>query len=177
MKKLRNIAGDGLGAEIAEFAVVLPLLFAMIFAIFSFGRAYYIYSTITRAAQDAARVAATPGCASCGGSACSWTPFPCDTTVTDTVANVLNVSRIDVTQITTLAPTPSAQSCTPPAPAPNCVTATNQITICRYVVLNPNTTPQECGVIVSFQYPYQLLPMLNPRTINIPAQAQVRMEY
>jgi len=185
MKKFVRLIAGSRGAEIAEFAVVLPLLLSIIFGIFSFSRAYNIYNTITRAAQEGARVAGSPACASCGGVACGAgpaTPFPCDTVVANAVSGVLQASHIDPAQIATMTPaTPTAAawtaaSCAPPSPAPACTT-TNNITICRFVVLNPASTTHECGTVVSFQYPYQFLPMLTVKSINIPAQAQSRMEY
>ena len=187
MKKLIRAIVDSQAAEIAEFAVVLPLLLSIIFGIFSFSRAYNIYNTITRAAQEGARVAGTPACVSCGGLACGAGPstqFACDAVVVSAITSVLQASHIDPAQIMTMAPaTPTAaswtaQSCPPPAPAPACnITSPGNVTICRFVVLNPASTTQECGTVVSFQYPYQFLPMLTVKSINIPAQAQTRMEY
>jgi TadE-like protein len=192
--KLRwqNLRGCG-GAEIAEFAVVLPILLMVIFAVYSFGRAYNIYTTITRAAQEAAQIAAvpstcgtcpTPGAPPCGGGPA--TNYPGDPCVVSTVSSILTASHIDPAQIRTLAPTPPTTlplttNCPAPAPAPGSSTVlppggSGFVTVYRNVVLNP-TNPQECGVIVSFQYPYTMLPMLNLGQINIPAQAETRMEY
>src|SRR5450432_3672539 len=65
---LRKLYRDTRGAEIAEAAAVLPLMFMMLLGIFWFGQAFSIYGTITRAAQEGARAAATPLCTTCGGS-------------------------------------------------------------------------------------------------------------
>ena len=46
------------GAEIAEAAMVLPLVFMLLLGIVWFGRAFNIYSTITQAAQQGAIAAA-----------------------------------------------------------------------------------------------------------------------
>ena len=46
------------GAEIAEAALVLPLVFMLLLGIIWFGRAFNIYSTIQQAAQQGAIVAA-----------------------------------------------------------------------------------------------------------------------
>jgi hypothetical protein len=186
LQRMRGCAG----AEIAEFAIVLPILLMVIFAVYSFGRAYNIYTTITRAAQEAAQIAAVPstcgGCPTPGAPPCGGGPatnYPGDPCVVSTVTSILQASHIDPTQINTLAATPptttalNGANCAAPAPAPSSNTASN-ITIWRNVVLNPTSTgPQECGVIVSFQYPYTMLPMLNLGQINIPAQAETRMEY
>ena len=56
---------DDSGAEIAEAAFVLPLVLVLIFGIMWFGRAFNIYSTLNRAAQEAAAAAAVSDCATC----------------------------------------------------------------------------------------------------------------
>jgi len=55
-----NAARDTRGAEIAETAMVLPLVFMMLMAIFWFGQAFRIYGTITHAAREGARAAVAP---------------------------------------------------------------------------------------------------------------------
>src|SRR2546426_912425 len=45
------------GAEIAEAAFVLPLVFMFLFGMVWFGRAFNIYTTITSAAREGARTA------------------------------------------------------------------------------------------------------------------------
>src|SRR5208337_4772036 len=61
-RTLRRLAGETRGAEIAEAAAVLPLMFMMLLGIFWFGQAFSIYGAITRAAQDGARSGAAPTC-------------------------------------------------------------------------------------------------------------------
>ena len=51
VKWLREIARDSCGTEIAETAVVLPLVFMLLLGIMWFGRAFNIYSTLNRAAR------------------------------------------------------------------------------------------------------------------------------
>jgi len=67
MRILRRIFHDTGGAEIAETAAVLPVLFTVLLAIFYFGRAYNIYGTINQAAMQGARAAVAPPCATCSG--------------------------------------------------------------------------------------------------------------
>ena len=45
---LRMLAADTSGAEIAEAAAVLPLMFMMLLGIFWFGQAFSLYGAITR---------------------------------------------------------------------------------------------------------------------------------
>src|SRR5215468_897499 len=69
-------------AEIAEAAVVLPLVFMFLLGIIWFGRAFNIYTTITQAAQQGAISAARSTCATCGNAA---TPDGSDFTTPGTV--------------------------------------------------------------------------------------------
>src|SRR5277367_1409698 len=82
------------GSEIAEAAVVLPLVFTFLLGIVWFGRAFHIYSTITQAAQQGAITAARATCATCGDAF----PSP-NVAVQDAVEGVLKSSSIDPSQI------------------------------------------------------------------------------
>src|SRR5437879_1603999 len=55
--KTRNNAR---GATILEMALVLPILFILLFAIMEFGRAYNIFTTVTNAAREGARFSVAP---------------------------------------------------------------------------------------------------------------------
>lgn len=186
MKKLCRILLGSEAAEVAELAIVLPIVISLIFAIFSFGRAYNIYSTITRAAQDGARVAVTPVCATCAPVTCTGgggsSQYPCDQTVVQAVNDALVASHLDVTQVIAPLTTPSPPACPAPAPASNCAAASgSNIYICRNVALNTNTNTamESCGTIVTFAYHYQFLPIpfFTQQSVNIPALAQVQVEY
>jgi Flp pilus assembly protein TadG len=174
------------GAEIAEAALVMPVVFIFLLGIIWFGRAFNIYSTITQAAQQGAIVAARPACATCPQPSCNWnsgsggTDFPCDQTVANAVTAVMVASSLDPTKIIGVA---GNAACTQSS-------ATDNIQICREVVLNstPGSQPtfcgapeqlQVCGVTVSFQYPFQFyLPFtsLNLSQVILNAQGQSRME-
>jgi Flp pilus assembly protein TadG len=162
------------GAEIAEAALVLPLVFMLLLGIVWFGRAFNIYSTITQAAQQGAIKAARPFCATCGNN------FPDNFSVRTSVDAVLAASNLDPNQILKNPNPPAPVSCVDPPST--CQTTSNQITICRQVLLNASsgtTQPPQCGVLVSFQYPFQLyLPFtsLNLQQVVMTAQAQSRME-
>jgi Flp pilus assembly protein TadG len=62
---LRRLTAETGGAEIAEAAAVLPLMFMILLGIFWFGQAFSIYGAITRAAQEGARAGAAPYCTTC----------------------------------------------------------------------------------------------------------------
>ena len=52
MKLRAHKLGNTEGAEIAEAALVMPVVFIFLLGIIWFGRAFNIYSTITQAAQQ-----------------------------------------------------------------------------------------------------------------------------
>jgi Flp pilus assembly protein TadG len=163
------------GSEIAEAALVLPLIFMFLLGIIWFGRAFSIYATITHAAQQGAILAARPTCGTC-------TPpnvFPTSAEVDNAVFAVTDAANLDRNQI---APHPPATLTSCPAPAPQpaaCSSALSKVSVCRAVVLNEPTTAPQCGVIVGFTYPFQFfLPFtsLNMQQITLTATAQSRME-
>ena len=109
MKSIRKrileiVTGTG-GQEIAEFAVVFPLLIMVLLAIISFGRAYNVYSTIVRAAQDGAAVASTYNCGICGNAVS-------DAKVVSAVTDAMAASKVDSVPIITYKPTPAPLACT-----------------------------------------------------------------
>jgi Flp pilus assembly protein TadG len=175
MRRMVHKFANETGAEIAEAAVVLPIVFMFLLGIVWFGRAFNIYSTITHAAQQGALTAARPSCATCGNL------FSDNATVDAAIYSVMNASRVDPAQIPVNSNIPTLTACPDPAPPGGCTT-TNNITVCRSVILNPtadSSQPSQCGAVVSFQYPFQFyLPFtsLNLRQIVFTAQAQSRME-
>jgi TadE-like protein len=169
-------------AEIAEAAVILPVLFMLLFSIYWFGRAYMIYGAINHAAREGAQTAAVPACANCNGS-CTWpgTALPCDATVVQAVNDSLRAANLDPTQAIPSTPSPTPQPCPGVVPEGVCSQASGgQFTICRNMRLNQGaSSPPVCGVIVSFQYPYQfVLPFtsLNNQRIQLKAQVEMRGE-
>jgi TadE-like protein len=175
IKRMACQLGSADGAEIAEAALVLPLVFMLLLGIIWFGRAFNIYSTIQQAAQQGAISAARSSCGTCGNTGST------DATVDGVVGAVMQASSLDPTQIPVNSNAPSPYSCTNPALRLTCP-ATGNITICRQALLNSPPSPSqpvECGTIVSFQYPFAFyLPFtsLNLQQITLTAQAQSRME-
>jgi hypothetical protein len=166
------------GSEIAEAAVVLPLVFMLLLGIVWFGRAFNIYSTIQQAAQQGAITAARATCATCA----SPNSFPAAGAVDNAVTAVLQASNLDASQIQPPAG-PALPACpSPPAPSSGtCTATTHSISVCSNMWLNStaSTQPPQCGTVVSFQYPFQFyLPFtsLNMQNIILSAQAQSRME-
>jgi hypothetical protein len=166
-------------AEIAEAALVMPVVFIFLLGIIWFGRAFNIYCTITQAAQQGALVAARSTCASCAPPASpSNGTFPGNQAVFDAVSAVMQASSLDTSQIVATTGTPGL-GCS----------SLNNIVVCREVVVSSSSGPsqicsapqqsQVCGTTVSFQYPFQFyLPFtsLNLSRVVMNAQAQSRME-
>ncbi len=76
------------GAQIAEFAAVIPMLIVMIFGVLWFGRAFNIYTTVNHAVRAAAQAAALHQCVTCAGGS----PVDIEATVVDPI---LSASHLD----------------------------------------------------------------------------------
>jgi TadE-like protein len=186
---LRSVARDTRGTELAEAAIVLPLVFIMLIAVFWFGQAFRTYGTITHAAREGARAAVAPACATCSAT----TPT---LNAVNAVTNAISASHLDPAQIRMPVPVPVFCPCGSPSPA--CKTPVNTCdnsssTICVQpgIQLSYPNPPNPggagtCGTSVSFRYkyPYHLtLPCwpqpctpLDLQNLSLPAQAQMRLE-
>lgn len=172
---LKKFARDTRGAEIAEAAAVLPLMFMMLLGIFWFGQAFSIYGAITRAAQEGARAGAAPYCATCSS------PNSIATNAVSAVNADLLVSKLDPAQIQALSSAPAFNPC---SGAPTSCASVSGSNVCVQgpVLLTDPTLPGAtavCGVSVTFQYPFQFwLPFtsLNKQRILLTASARVRTE-
>src|SRR5579862_616194 len=94
MRRLSGLTRETAGAEIAEAAVILPLLFMLLFGIMWFARAFNIYTTINRAARQGALVAATSNCATCGNA-----PATIGYIQTNVVNPILTAAHLDPAQV------------------------------------------------------------------------------
>ena len=172
---LHRLAAEVRGAEIAEAAAVLPLMFMMLLGIFWFGQAFSIYGAITRAAQEGARAGAAPYCTTCNNNLLS-----------NYAANAVSATQTALTA-SKLDPSRAAWPTSPPVFSPcsttsaSCSTASSKICVQAPVQFFPASAsaPGVCGVSVSFQYPFQFwLPFtsLNKQQVWLSASARVRME-
>jgi Flp pilus assembly protein TadG len=174
---VRRLAAETRGAEIAEAAAVLPLMFMMLLGIFWFGQAFSIYGAITRAAQEGARAGAAPYCTTCSGNSLAQYA----TNAASAAQATMLASKLDPTQAMWPAPDPTFTSCSTGETVP--CSAGGNLYICvqapvRFFPVAAGT-PGVCGMSVSFQYPFQFwLPFtsLNKQRIWITASARVRME-
>jgi hypothetical protein len=176
----RRLARDTHASEIAEAALVLPLMFMILLGIFWFGQAFRIYGTITHAAREGARAAVAPVCATCPAAG-----NPVSKIAYDAVTNALAPGNLKPAQLSWPATIPTLVSCNGGAPVPCDSTPTN-VCVQEQVQLSNTGSAGVCGVSVSFEYryPYHFyLPCANwpctsldLRNMPLPAQAQMKME-
>lgn len=152
----RRLHREASGAEIAEAAVILPLLFMLLFGIMWFARAFNIYATVNRAARQGALAEAANNCATCGN-------IPRNPAyIQNNVVNpILTAAHLDPAQV-------------------------QNFNVQRDVILNPGSPLIERGSVVSLDYPFDFRlngisccpPRLSPITtgVVIRAQAQARQE-
>ncbi|HXM23731.1 MAG TPA: TadE/TadG family type IV pilus assembly protein [Terriglobales bacterium] len=180
MNRLKKIVAGTGGSEIAEAALVLPILFMLLLGIYWFGRAFNVYATINHAAREGARLGTASTCATCGANP-NTQPTPDQ--IAGQVKQALQASRLDPAQVKHLLGITRARcgggppvSCSVPAADPD---------ICVYynVQLNslpPNSGAPACGLSVEFQYPYQFFfpfTSLNMQKIMLNAGVQMTGEY
>ena len=174
-RHLLTVVADTRGAEIAEAAAVLPLMFMILLGIFWFGQAFSIYGAITRAAQEGARTGARPYCTTCTVQASNLV------NAANAVNAALAASKLDPNLARYPVPQPALNACTGSGTvactaggdAHLCIQAPVQLTDTS---MGPNRL---CGISVSFQYPFQFwLPFtsLNKQQIWILAASRMRGE-
>jgi Flp pilus assembly protein TadG len=176
------LARNTRGAEIAETAMILPLLFMMLMAIFWFGQAYRMYGTITHAAREGARAAVAPVCATCAATSTTSGNTPTQNAI-NTVNSALTAASLTPSLVLAPTPAPPFNSCTTGLPV-SCDGSVPSSNVCvqANVQLSTKTTdPGTCGTSVSFgyKYPYHfLIPLttIDLGNITLPAQAQMRLE-
>jgi hypothetical protein len=176
-KNLRRIIIDTGGSQIAEAAFVLPLLFMILLGIMSFGRAFNVYSTITRAAQDGAAVAAQSKSAGLTFNNIQ----PTNSEIAAAVTSALRASNVAPEQVSTYVLASEPLGCAG-LPGAGCSTdGASKIRVCKNVQLNSATSagPKQCGAIVSFRYPYQFrvpFASINVTSIQMTAVAERQTE-
>jgi hypothetical protein len=176
--KLQEFIRDSHGAEIAEAAAVLPLMFMILIGIFWFGQAFSIYGAITRAAQEGARAGAAPVCTTCSAGNSAVTNAA---NAVNAALSIANLNSSVMRQPSTPPNFPSGTCNVGGGPgAPTCMSGSSKICVQEPVLLSNTTNGTAvCGISVSFQYPFQFnLPFtsLNNQKIWMTASARVRLE-
>jgi hypothetical protein len=190
---LREVLQGEAGSDLAEAALVLPLMFTILLGIFWFGQAFSIYGTLTHAARQGARAAVAPACATCGG-----TNDP-STNAYNAITSALQAAKLDPTKLKQPSTLPGLCACG--SSRTSCTGGGvvkcdgGQSKICVQGVSRVRNGPPDldsvqlssasgggagvCGLSVSFVYPYTFwLPgtSLNNRQILLRAQAEMRVE-
>jgi len=177
----KRLVHESRATEVAEAALVLPIVFMLLLGIYWFGRALNTYETINHAALEAARLTAMHPCATC--------PFgngPLGANVDlagATVQQVLQASGLDPAQAAPIS-AETVPACGPGGGSATCnVPSSGTPNICVYTNVLLNSTPSSaaslCGVSVSFQYPYQFyfpFTSLNLQQLELKARVQMRAE-
>ena len=188
-RTLGRLVSETRGAEIAEAAAVLPLMFMMLLGIFWFGQAFSIYGAITRAAQEGARAGSFPYYATCTTANCANTLSQYAANAVTATNNALVASNLNplLAQAT---PAPTFNYCVSSVGGggggggPTCAGAGVPYICVQTPVQLATSAPAlggtgVCGTAVTFQYPFQFwLPLtsLNKQKIWLTAQARARME-
>ena len=190
---LFRLAYDARGTELAEAAVVLPLVLVMLIAVFWFGQAFRIYDTITHAAREGARAAVAPVCATCPAATSKLGNTPTQNVVA-AVNNALIAAHLDPSQIKAPTSAPVLYQCGTQGSACGgvascdsgvtnmCIQTNVQLSSCSVAPAGSAT----CGTSVSFRYSYpyhftlpcwpQPCTSLDLSKISLPAEAQMRLE-
>lgn len=157
---------DERGSEIVEFAFVITALAALIFGIISFARAYNVYQTITRAAREGARMAALPSSVYDGNSfmdGATTYSSPDSPIFTNYIAPALKAANLNT-------------SACAGADSTDCIADYNE----QIGWMAPSgTADNQCGITISFKYPYQLaIPFLSQGigTIDLSTKVQMRRQ-
>jgi Flp pilus assembly protein TadG len=179
------LRGETCGAEIAETAAVLPLLFMVLLAIYWFGQAYRIYGTATHAARIGAEAAVAPLCTTCGTGT---TPALAAQTAAQNalVAANLNKNQL-VSNSTWTVPPPALCACGSGSASCGTPLACDASVTNMCVQVNAQLSyPSQggmgtCGTSVSlrYQYPYHFqIPFtgLDLGNMQLPGQAEMRSE-
>jgi Flp pilus assembly protein TadG len=184
----RRLARETRGTELAEAAVVLPLLFVVLIGVFWFGQAFRIYGALTHAAREGARAAVAPACATCAPNTAAQTAQNATTAIT----NAMIAAHLDTAQLAALGgwTPPQLCKCGTSCTVQQCDSSVTSINVCVQTNVQLSYASQggagTCGTSVSFRYKYpyrftlpcwpQPCTSLDLSKISLPAQAQMRLE-
>ena len=190
--RIRILLRDTRASEIAETAVVLPLLFVFLLGIFWFGQAFRIYGNVTQAARQGARAAVAPACATCA-------PINTAQSVTNAVnavTNTMNSANLSTAQLQNWSSWTRPALCAcgtqsgPCGATVSCQPVLTNVNVCVQTNVQLSYPAQGgagvCGTSVSLRYKYPFgftLPCypqpcnsLDLSQIMLPGQAQMRVE-
>lgn len=176
------------GEEIAETAMILPLLFMFIMGIFWMGQAFRTYGSLTNAARAGVRAAVAPICTTCTSGTVTSPAQIAQAAAQNALAaaSVNSANLVPNMQWTppTLCQCKSGASACTASGAVGCDGTVSNMCVQVNVQLSYPSSQggmYTCGTSVSmrYQYPYSFtipLTNLNLGNIKLPGQAQMRSE-
>src|SRR3984885_9028008 len=174
-EKISAFARETRGQELAEAAVVLPLVFMVLLGIFWFGQAFSIYGTLAQAARVGAQAAANPACSTCVSAA---TP---GTNACNAVQTTFKAANLDITKVAHPNPLPAPLSCDTGKAVGGCDPSPCNVCVQSGVQLSSTAGTNAagvCGVSVTFQYPYQFWfpgTSLNKQILQLQGSSEMRL--
>lgn len=183
-----SLARGTRGAEIAETAMILPLLFMFVMGIFWMGQAFRTYGTIAHAARAGARAAVAPSCATCTPTGTGPAQSAQAAVQAALTAANVNINQLLPTSQWTAPMLCQCRSGSATCSAPVACDASggvNNICVQENVQLTypgPQGGMYTCGTSVSMRYQYQNWHFVIPLTtldlgnIQFQGQAQMRLE-
>jgi hypothetical protein len=155
MRAVQHLVVDGEGAQLLEFALVLPFILVMAIGIVDFSRAYTVKQKLNNAARDGARVAAGESSAfidlSAGkGGNCSG--GKCVQTITDVIANYLTSANVGPCVVGTASTSGAFETWTVSSSTTGC--GTFQIKIERFFTFT-NASGTAIATRITINYPFQ----------------------
>jgi Flp pilus assembly protein TadG len=175
----QTLAQETRGQEIAEAALVLPIVFMVLIGIFWFGQAFRIYGTLAQAARVGVTAAANPICSTCT-SGTAQNVYMAQNAY-NAIQGTFNVAKLDTTKLQQPTTKPNLQSCAGNPGVVQCETTQTNICVQEGVQLTQQGLggTNVCGVAVSFQYPYKFWfpgTWMNNQTLQLQGVAEARSE-
>jgi Flp pilus assembly protein TadG len=133
------------GAEIAEFAIVLPILFFLVLAMFWLGQAYNISNNLNKAATDGLAAAVKNTCATCGNTAAT------NVQIADAIEKAFQAGNLKSGNLTSFSPTPTCSS--PTTSVTSSTGVTYNVEVCTGLALWPGSTVLGTRVAMQYQTP------------------------
>jgi Flp pilus assembly protein TadG len=159
------------GAEIAEFAIVLPILFFLVLAMFWLGQAYNISNNLNKAATDGLAATLKNTCATCGNTAAT------STQIADAIEKAFQAGNLKAGLLKSYTPKPGTPSC--PSSAVTSVTSSTGVAytleICTAMPLWPASSVLGTRVAMEYQTPLSS-PIGAFKNVTVQAVVQGRPE-
>jgi Flp pilus assembly protein TadG len=154
-------------AEIAEFAIVLPILFFLVLAMFWVGQTYNISNNLNKAATDGLAVALKNSCATCGNAAAT------NVQIADAIEKAFQAGNLKSGNLTSFSPTPACPS--PITSVTSSSGVTYNVEVCTGLPLWPASTVQGTRVAMQYRTPISS-PVGAFRNLTLTAVVQGRQE-